>query len=727
MANKVYSNNPHVTYTPAYDYDDTFTSKKTTKKPSVEDYPNNVPNPLFKYASYNVIFTLSALTQAELEDPQTLLKGTEHDIIVRSSGIGNPNPTDNLSAENKAILKSDRATNSLRDARENLRRGRDLYFSKVRMLNVPSLNAQRRLTSVTNIEMDIIEPMGISLLDKIRGAAANCNYLDHISAPYMLTMEFRGFDEFGKPIPEADQQMLKRKIPIKLTNMELDVNKGGTTYSVKAVPMNEHGFVNHHIYLRTSGVIKRGNSIQDTMDSLAAIMNRQTEDESKQSLVEIPDTYEIIVDPEFAQEQATAQGLGMGDIGVGGQSDARENAILKKAGQVKQNDSLLTIMTELMKSLPRFQRERSLKEFENKIKKSGKNIKPEDMYFNYFFIESSVIPDSSRFDRIRGKHPRKIIYNIVPYKIHAYALADPGSSTGTNFEQFVKKTYNYIFTGDNLDILDLNINYRVAYFQTRLKDIQGKSASDKFSKTQGQDEPDVEVDDPATKDAFRDPSFIHQSEVGTTTSVTSGINKGNATELDQRLDALSNPTADMVFVRMSILGDPAYLGQSQFIPTTARRENVLESNRKKLAFSQGNRDVWNEIYGNFNMGFGDPIIKLNFRSPTDINDTTGVYELAKDEQIAFSGLYRVVQVDNMFEDGKFIQELQLVRFNNQGDKPYAPQAATFVKPNPHVDTFDKLVPKAEYVNEVSLIKEKFSSYLEGKIKLLKAKFNIGRN
>mgnify|MGYP000211427226 CR=1 FL=1 len=43
MANKVYSNNPQVTYSPAYDYDDTFAGKKTTKKPSVEDYPNNVP------------------------------------------------------------------------------------------------------------------------------------------------------------------------------------------------------------------------------------------------------------------------------------------------------------------------------------------------------------------------------------------------------------------------------------------------------------------------------------------------------------------------------------------------------------------------------------------------------------------------------------------------------------------------------------------------------------
>jgi len=727
MANKVYTNNPNYTYTPAYDYDDTFSSKKTIKKPSADDYPNNVPNPLFKYASYNVIFTLSALTQAELEDPQTLLKGTAHDIIVRSAGIGNPNPTEGgLSAENKAILKSDKATKSLRDAQENLRRGRDLYFSKVRMFNLPSLNAQRRLTSVTNIEMDIIEPMGISLLDKIRGAAANCNYLDHISAPYLLTMEFRGFDEFGKPISEIEQEMLKRKIPIKLVNMKLDVNKGGTTYSVKAVPMNEHGFVNHHIYLRTSGVIKTGNNIQDTMDSLAAIMNKQTEDEKKQQLVEIADTYEIIVDPEFANEKPSSERLGMGDIAVGGQSDAREAAILRKAGQVKQNDSLLVIMTELMKSLPRFQRERSLNNFKAKIEKAGKDSKPEEMYFDYFFIDSSVVPDSSRFDRVRGKHPRKIIYNIVPYKIHAYALVDPGASTGTNFEQFVKKTYNYIFTGDNLDILDLKINYRVAYFQTRLKDIEGKSGSDKFSKESGEQQEDVEREDPSTKDPFREYPYIHQSEVGTTTSVTSGINKGNSTELDQRLDALSNPTADMVSVRMSILGDPAYLGQSQFIPTTASRGD-LASNRKKLAFSQGNRDIWNEIYGNYNMGFGDVVIKLNFRSPTDVNEKTGVYELAKDEQIAFSGLYRVVQVDNMFEDGKFVQELQLVRFNNQGDRPYVPQASTFTKPNPHVDTFDGLVSKAEYVNEVSLVKEKFSSYLEGKIKLLKAKFNIGRN
>ena len=57
---------------------------------------------------------------------------------------------------------------------------------------------------------------------------------------------------------------------------------------------------------------------------------------------------------------------------------------------------------------------------------------------------------------------------------------------------------------------------------------------------------------------------------------------------------------------------------------------------------------------------------LNFRMPTDLNDRLGTYELASQESANFSGLYRVVEVENSFDDGKFTQTLRLVRFNNQG-------------------------------------------------------------
>ncbi len=701
-----------------YAYTNTAKENKTIKKDKIDESRIS-PNALFKYASYNTIFTLSALTQDEIENPEKLLRSAPHDIIVRSGGIGNPSPSNKLSATNKEQIKSEAGQQALSDARENLKRGRDLYFSKVEMLNIPGLNEQRRATSVTKIQMTIAEPLGISLLDKMRGAAANCNYLDHIGAPYMLTMEFKGHDEFGNIISTKDQQALTRKIPIKVINMELNVNQGGTVYEVIAIPYNEGGFLNHNVYIRTSGTIKKGNSIQETMNSLADILNKQSEDEVKGQFKELPDTYEIVVD-EFFHGMEVFGDPRMADIPVGPTVEKPKHL---KAAQIKSNDNLLTIITELMKTLKIFTDNEGLEKFKEKIQ----SAEGDDMYFDYFMIESSVVPDANKFDRIRAIHPRKITFNIVPYKIHAYALADPGSSTGKYFGPYVKKEYNYIFTGDNVDILDLDIRYKVAYFQTKLKGVEGKGSGDVFAKNSPHRDEEINVAE--TNNAFADPPHIHQSQPGIIKTVSAGVNKGSTTALDQRLDALSNPTADMVVLNMTIMGDPAYIGQSQFIPTTAKKD-VLEANKKKLQFSSGNRTIWNKIFGNYNMGFGDTVVKLNFRSPTDLNDKTGVYELAKDEQIAFSGFYRVHQVTNTFEEGQFTQNLLMSRFHNQGAKPYVPQAKKYVKFNihnnygPHIG--GGLVEVGEYINEVSQVKDKFKSYVEGKIQLLKSKFNIGR-
>ena len=718
-------------------------SEDKTIKRSIDE-SQIVSNPLFKYATYNTIFTLSAMNQAELENPDELLTGSAHDIIIRSGGIGDPRATNGLSPENKSTL-SPLGKDSLVDAQANLARGRDLYFSKVELQNLPTLNEKRRMTSVTAVEMVIEEPMGISLLDRLRGAAANCNYLDHISAPYLLTMEFRGFDEFGNTISTEQQQALKRKIPIKITQMTIDVNKGGTTYNVRAIPYNEHGFLNHHIYLRTAGQILAGENIQASMDNLTALLNKQTEDERKEQYVEFSDTYEIVVHDEFKNEKPMPGNLGMSDIAVTAKSPAPSTGtgpsyqdkilrdeIKRKAGTVKQGDNILTIISELMKSLPRFQDEGSLDKF---IAKTGS--KTGEMYFNFFMIESSVVPDSTRFDRLRGKHPRKILYHVVPYQVHAYSLAAPGTSTGKNFDPFVKKAYNYIFTGDNVDILDLNISYKVAYFASKLKDIEGKQSGEKLVKENAKPIT-VKKINPDSVNVFSEPPFIRQSEVSVSKTVTSGILKGPSTALDERLDALSNPKADMVQVQMTILGDPSYLGQSQFIPTTAKRD-VLAENQQTLSFSQGTRTIWNEIYGNYNMGFGDTVIKLNFRSPADIDNATGVYEINDQEQIAFSGFYRVIKVNSTFQDGKFTQMLELVRFNNQGAKPLVPVETSYVKQSifDHRPGMlgDGLVSLSDYNDITAEIRESFRGGLNGIAKRaadtvvnkLKSKFNIGRD
>jgi hypothetical protein len=140
---------------------------------------------------------------------------------------------------------------------------------------------------------------------------------------------------------------------------------------------------------------------------------------------------------------------------------------------------------------------------------------------------------------------------------------------------------------------------------------------------------------------------------------------------------------------MTILGDPAYLGQTQFIPTTADKD-ILAANQKKLSFSSGNRMVWNEIFGNYNMGFGDTVVRLTFRSPADVNDKLGIYDINEQEQIQFSGLYRVIKVISTFADGKFTQVLEMVRFKNQGDKPKVYAEKSYIKKSIHDNRPDML-------------------------------------
>ena len=232
-------------------------SKSTLKKDVYATIIND-PNTLHQFASYTSLFTLSALSQHDLENTTTMLNSKAHDIIVRSSGIG---PTENserqpLSASDKKIIeKNDRLKGAIDKSRNTLSANRDMYIRNVTMNSIPGLNDKRRLTSVTQMTIDIVEPAGITLLERIRGAAINNGYLDHLDAPFLLTIDFKGFDEMGRPASTKDSQNMKRLIPVKIVNMQISVTQAGTEYSVSAIPYNEFGFTNRHNYPRTAGTL----------------------------------------------------------------------------------------------------------------------------------------------------------------------------------------------------------------------------------------------------------------------------------------------------------------------------------------------------------------------------------------------------------------------------------------------------------------------------------------
>ena len=139
--------------------------------------------------------------------------------------------------------------------------------------------------------------------------------------------------------------------------------------------------------------------------------------------------------------------------------------------------------------------------------------------------------------------------------------------------------------------------------------------------------------------------------------------------LEQFFDYITNPTADMVTLQMEILGDPAWLGQSQFIPATPTNTNGSSTDNNIDFFRGGETtNIWNPNLKCFNYDVADPVTNLTFKVPQDFNDKTGVYELNSAPRGVFSGLYIVPRVVHSFSNGQFTQTLYMTRFNNQ-DKP----------------------------------------------------------
>lgn len=707
--------------------------KKTIKN---DTYVTNIsdPNVLFDFASYNALFTLSALSKADLEDTKTLLNSKPHDVIVKSGGIGPTEnfSTPNLSAEDRKIIeKNERLQGAMDKSQETLRRNRDLYFSNVTMNSIPGLNDKRRLTGVTQIQMDIVEPAGITLLERIRAAAINNNFLDHLDAPYLLTVEFQGFDEMGRPANTQQQKFTKRLIPVKLVDMQMDVNQAGTNYSIKAIPYNEFAYVNRYNYPRTSGTLNPADkSLKFAALALENLLNKQNEDEAKQGLVGIPDKYVISIHEDLKPEKQlsleTIETVGMASMQAVTGPDAgfyvadKNLSIPPDVMKISSHSSIIKILEELMKGHPDFT-DSKFKQFKQKAantlgdaqKRGGAQAvleEAQDFYFDYFRIRSSVVPQE-QFDTVRATNPKIVTFVVEPYKVHAYSLAIPGVSTGQNFKDFVFKTYNYIFTGENLDVLDLDINYKVAYFQSRLKDFQ----ADTVRKNKIENAGTSTTQSTTAEEHFTDPPFITKSEPGTAKSEGTGLTGGTPTELDAFLDSLTHPLADMVNIRMEILGDPAWLGQSQFIPATPELFGTGRQHRDTTVdYWRANRgNIWNDKLRCYNADLAEPIILLNFRMPTDINNTTGLYELQSDQSAEFSGLYRVVQVEHNFSGGKYTNVLHLTRFNNQGV------------------TISNPVPKAVVTNkagEVSQVKtiDEVQDFVKQANGVYKDVINIGR-
>jgi len=647
---------------------------KSSKKDSVE------PNVLGKYASYNYIWTLSALSREELQDPRNVGKRI-HDVIAKSSGIGLDGAFRNFNEDINSLYKgnADAATtitkeqgikikSQAKNADKILRRGHDIFFEKVTMTAVHRPNEQRKMMNFTKLDIEMHEPYGVTLFEKLRAAAFNNNFRDHIDAPYLLTLEFRGYDNLGRPIGNV---ITTRYLPIKITNAEMEIDAGGTRYSLIAVPWTEFAMTDRFLYTRgQSSVVgdaaakvgigtKTNFTLSGALALLAEGINKQQEIERDRRLRVLEDKYVIEVETGINQSAAGSSNWNLAGAGGSFKVNVRPNVSIAKliTDLVQQADgyrNITEIVKKYWKDLERYSTASS----------PGEDKEPPDPYVPWFKIKTTVVM-GEQFDNITKQHQKTIIYRVIPYKVHVMNFTVPGLSASGLWGKSVRKAYKYIYTGENTEILDLKINYKYGFFQSRLYD---GSRSDAVGKKAVKDLSLQELYDRYGGTQWQPESLLPLRSYPTTQKSEDGATADGAsrTQVDEFYDYLTNPRGDMVNVQMTIMGDPAFVGQDFALPikTVEKPENTGALKVTEQSEFKGKQYDTNT--GCFQYDEAEAFVTLDFKFPTDINESKGVMDFQSLENVQFNGLYKVVQVESIFDRGKFTQVLDLVRYNNQG-------------------------------------------------------------
>ncbi len=665
------------------------------------------PNILSNYASYTYVIALHPLTPNEFNFPdQSYIQGKVLPIICKSAFA---DPVNRIQTPN--FGKQDFFINNLTF---------DTYIG----------NTNPKTTSVATIQFDVVEPYSIGLfVNALQTAALKAGYTNWRDAPFLLSIEFRGNTEKGtmQKVPFS-----KRYVPIRMSDMTMNSTDQGTRYLINGYATQGLALTKEFASLRTDLSIK-GKTVQEVLqtgqESLQNVVNAKLYEAIDNGSRKVADQVVIIFPKDMADSKAVSRAATQNETSpntayINPQTSGSSAELLKKIGVTVANlEQSSGDVNEIGASSLGFNPTRKSEQSPGrqdqtwdpalKIWLRGKLI-PNWDEGSFKFSQAVDIPtainqiilaseyaekalanpvngmvtwwriatqvyyvETKENDADIGKMPKIAVYRVIPYKVHLSKVA--GSGVAVDGIDFLKaraiKRYDYIFTGKNTEIIKFNIDYNVGFANSYASDAFLNSIGLARAKSEQTvaEKPSGYTGVPAFKPQGAPQSQSDQRGAQRTMSRDDQIDNsqdkvgGNAAETAlQRLaktfhEAITNPY-DMTQLDLEILGDPYWFATSGMGNYVAQPV-------------QGFKDL--AMDGSVNWLANQVDVVVNFRSPIDINQTTGMYNFAgpnhmdmtKDPKagpaIGFTGAYCVTNVTNYFKDGQFRQALKGFRRDGQ--------------------------------------------------------------
>jgi hypothetical protein len=665
-------------------------------------------NPLFDYASYTYVLGIGCLSDQEANAPDaTYMSGSRIDLLCKSA-------------------------NTDFDNRVQTAYGKFDFFIDNLVLEQSIGFEHDSNSNVTDISFNITEPYSMGMffiaLETLARLKGHKNWRD---ATWTLTIEFRGNKETGMM---ANIPGTFRCIPFVITDIDMTVDNKGAIYQIGAMPTSQAALANEYKNFKTEVSIS-GKSVQEILqtgrNSLESYLNKQAIDEAKRlGSDSVPDEY-IILFPEdwsSASSKSTPTNasattdLSVTDNGLrtilgvtralpttkGGRGNyVQDGSKVNFLGKgVLDVDANRTSTPPTVKNISAYKN--------GGFDKSAITAGNGPTEGNFKYPQGSDIPNAinqvllkSDYVRValgpealtdegwrkwwridcqvynittdanlatKGVKPKIYVYRVIPYNVHGSRVTAPNVKVKgfDRLKEEAVKEYNYIYTGKNADILDFKIYFDNGFVTAMLADSFAKSSDIITSTSQGEG---VEVQplDPVGKGNPPEdkpgiiPGIVKFVKTLTNTDRKGGSGPDSPVTRAARLfhDAITKSQGDMIELDMTIIGDPYYIAHSGMGnytgSSTSNSSNLLDD-------------------GSINYQNGEVDIVVNFRTPIDINQGTGLYTFTGSIDSApvtsWSGIYRLTEVTSTFNGGEFKQKLGGYR------RPY--QEATNTDPDSKV-------------------------------------------
>lgn len=684
----------------------TVTTSESSKKRRVSQ--SGKKNVLNKYRSSTYNFTLAALRKDIVNDPSLYRDKALDLVVLKSGGKGTTGLSTNVSGVDrvvgqeevtireggrvlsktfKGIIEKDLSGSTLVKSFNQNSSGRfDMFIDDVEIETLMAFTPEGGSTLPTSFKFKVIEPYSINgFIEALHVSAVAAGYASYVEASFVLKMEFIGYpDDANIPDPRIVEDST-RYFPIRLTGIEVEVGDKGTSYRCAAIAWNDSAFGQPNVLKRP--ITMAGTSVEEILKNFAKELNKQIKDDDQKAKagpnVKDSDEYEIVfpirTDSGFDYNQTNIIGKSklesilknnanfkFPDPGIETtkqtpqQKDAAPEEVklhptpgtgtpplvqFAEGQQINEIISAVIRDSEYVKNLLKD----VLDNKPNTIDKSG--------FITYFAIKSDVI-NKSEIDPVSRKPYQKFRYSIIPYRVHFTKVPTLAGQKfdAVELDRSSLREYNYIYTGDNVDILNFKLNFNTLFFEA-IPAAMGNNDQPGSRDSAGQpNDTKVQVVGDNVKNLQTDQNGAPKVAQIAPPVIMDGTNAGQRSNdpyyaLARNMhNAIINSNSSMLTGDIEILGDPFYLVTGGIGNYDSKPSGTIGLT------SDGEADYLQ----------GEVLITINFKNPIDINplEKGGLFYF-ETSKLPFSGVYMVTKVVSTFNEGIFKQRLNIIRYPGQ--------------------------------------------------------------